>query len=196
MAAVVAAVLFSLMVSYTRARAEALGVECKVGLATRPVRVVILSAGLVFARGLARALPAARARGLRARGAGHPHHDPADLARRPTAHRRGRVAHRRGRCNKPARCGIPKEGHPDRTKQSTNGPPTAPRAISATRSASRSSASATARAPSCRASSTTATPTRRAGPGPDARRPRRLPHTRHRVLGRVRHRLRKVGKDS
>jgi CDP-diacylglycerol--glycerol-3-phosphate 3-phosphatidyltransferase len=50
-AAVVAAVLFSLMVSYTRARAEALGVPCKVGLATRPVRVVILSAGLVFARG-------------------------------------------------------------------------------------------------------------------------------------------------
>jgi CDP-diacylglycerol--glycerol-3-phosphate 3-phosphatidyltransferase len=50
-AAVVAGVLGSLMVSYTRARAEALGVECKVGLATRPVRVVILSAGLVFARG-------------------------------------------------------------------------------------------------------------------------------------------------
>jgi CDP-diacylglycerol--glycerol-3-phosphate 3-phosphatidyltransferase len=49
--AVVAAVLASLMVSYTRARAEALGVECKVGLATRPVRVVILSIGLVFARG-------------------------------------------------------------------------------------------------------------------------------------------------
>jgi CDP-diacylglycerol--glycerol-3-phosphate 3-phosphatidyltransferase len=49
--AVVVAVLFSLMVSYTRARAEALGVECKVGLATRPVRVVILSAGLVFAKG-------------------------------------------------------------------------------------------------------------------------------------------------
>jgi CDP-diacylglycerol--glycerol-3-phosphate 3-phosphatidyltransferase len=41
-AACVAAVLFSLMVSYTRARAEALGVQCKVGLATRPVRVVIL----------------------------------------------------------------------------------------------------------------------------------------------------------
>ena len=50
-AAVVAAVLGSLMVSYTRARAEALGVECKVGLATRPVRVVILSIGLVFAGG-------------------------------------------------------------------------------------------------------------------------------------------------
>ena len=50
-AAVVVAVLASLMVSYTRARAEALGVECKVGIATRPVRVVILSVGLVFARG-------------------------------------------------------------------------------------------------------------------------------------------------
>jgi CDP-diacylglycerol--glycerol-3-phosphate 3-phosphatidyltransferase len=50
-AAVVVAVLASLMVSYTRARAEALGVECKVGLATRPVRVVIISVGLVFARG-------------------------------------------------------------------------------------------------------------------------------------------------
>jgi CDP-diacylglycerol--glycerol-3-phosphate 3-phosphatidyltransferase len=50
-AAVVVAVLASLMVSYTRARAEALGVACKVGLATRPVRVVILSVGLIFARG-------------------------------------------------------------------------------------------------------------------------------------------------
>ena len=50
-AAVVLAVLFSLMVSYTRARAEALGVECKVGVATRPVRVVILSVGLLFAKG-------------------------------------------------------------------------------------------------------------------------------------------------
>jgi len=48
-AAVVIAVLASLVVSYTRARAEALGVECKVGLATRAVRVVILSAGLVLA---------------------------------------------------------------------------------------------------------------------------------------------------
>jgi CDP-diacylglycerol--glycerol-3-phosphate 3-phosphatidyltransferase len=47
--AVVVAVLASLMVSYTRARAEALGVECKVGIADRAVRVVILSAGLVLA---------------------------------------------------------------------------------------------------------------------------------------------------
>ncbi|CAN5124908.1 CDP-alcohol phosphatidyltransferase family protein [soil metagenome] len=50
-AAVVLAVLFSLMVSYTRARAEALGVECKVGIATRAVRVVIIAAGLLFAKG-------------------------------------------------------------------------------------------------------------------------------------------------
>ncbi len=50
-AVVVVAVLASLMVSYTRARAEALGVECKVGIATRPVRVVILSIGLLFAKG-------------------------------------------------------------------------------------------------------------------------------------------------
>jgi CDP-diacylglycerol--glycerol-3-phosphate 3-phosphatidyltransferase len=50
-AAVVVAVLASLMVSYTRARAEALGVECKVGIATRPVRVVIIAIGLIFAKG-------------------------------------------------------------------------------------------------------------------------------------------------
>jgi CDP-diacylglycerol--glycerol-3-phosphate 3-phosphatidyltransferase len=47
-AAVVFATLASLMVSYTRARAEALGVECKVGIADRATRVVILSAGLVL----------------------------------------------------------------------------------------------------------------------------------------------------
>ena len=47
----VVAAVSSLIVSYTRARAEALGVECKVGVATRPVRVVILSVGLVFATG-------------------------------------------------------------------------------------------------------------------------------------------------
>jgi CDP-diacylglycerol--glycerol-3-phosphate 3-phosphatidyltransferase len=47
--ATVLAVVGSYMVSYTRARAEALGVECKVGIASRAVRVVILSIGLVFA---------------------------------------------------------------------------------------------------------------------------------------------------
>jgi phosphatidylinositol phosphate synthase len=50
-AAVVWTVLMSLMVSYTRARAEALGVECKVGVATRAIRVVIISAGLILAKG-------------------------------------------------------------------------------------------------------------------------------------------------
>jgi CDP-diacylglycerol--glycerol-3-phosphate 3-phosphatidyltransferase len=50
-AATVAAVLFSLMVSYTRARAEALGVACKVGIASRAIRVVILGVGLIFAKG-------------------------------------------------------------------------------------------------------------------------------------------------
>ena len=50
-ATVVVAVVGSYMVSYTRARAEALGVECKVGIASRAVRVVILSAGLLFAEG-------------------------------------------------------------------------------------------------------------------------------------------------
>jgi CDP-diacylglycerol--glycerol-3-phosphate 3-phosphatidyltransferase len=50
-AACMIAVLASLMVSYTRARAEALGVENKGGIATRAVRVVILSVGLLFAKG-------------------------------------------------------------------------------------------------------------------------------------------------
>jgi CDP-diacylglycerol---glycerol-3-phosphate 3-phosphatidyltransferase len=50
-AATVVAVLFSLMVSYTRARAEALGVSGTAGIANRAVRVVILSVGLVFAKG-------------------------------------------------------------------------------------------------------------------------------------------------
>jgi CDP-diacylglycerol--glycerol-3-phosphate 3-phosphatidyltransferase len=45
------------MVSYTRARAEALGVENKGGIATRPVRVVILSIGLVFAKGAGLGMP-------------------------------------------------------------------------------------------------------------------------------------------
>jgi CDP-diacylglycerol--glycerol-3-phosphate 3-phosphatidyltransferase len=56
--ATVLAVLASLMVSYTRARAEALGVECKIGIADRPVRVVILSIGLVFAGVLGLLAPA------------------------------------------------------------------------------------------------------------------------------------------
>ena len=37
----------SLMVSYLRARAEGLGIECTVGIMTRPERVVALGAGLI-----------------------------------------------------------------------------------------------------------------------------------------------------
>lgn len=50
-AATVAAVLSSVMVSYTRARAEALGIKGDVGIAPRAIRVVILSIGLLFAKG-------------------------------------------------------------------------------------------------------------------------------------------------
>jgi len=38
----------SLMVSYTRARAEGVGVACKEGLMTRPIRVVIMIAGMIL----------------------------------------------------------------------------------------------------------------------------------------------------
>ena len=41
------AVVGSLMVSYVRARAEGLGLECKTGLLARPERVVILALGLL-----------------------------------------------------------------------------------------------------------------------------------------------------
>ena len=41
------AVVGSLMVSYTKARAEGLGLECKTGLLARPERVVILAIGLL-----------------------------------------------------------------------------------------------------------------------------------------------------
>ncbi len=47
-ALVVVALLGSLLVSYTRARAEALGLECKVGFMSRPERVVLLAVGLFF----------------------------------------------------------------------------------------------------------------------------------------------------
>ena len=47
-ALVVVALLGSLLVSYTRARAEALGVECKAGIMSRPERVVLLAVGLFF----------------------------------------------------------------------------------------------------------------------------------------------------
>lgn len=42
------ALVGSLMVSYTRARAEGLGLECEVGLMARPERIVLLVLGLLL----------------------------------------------------------------------------------------------------------------------------------------------------
>ena len=82
----VVAVLGSLMVSYTRARAEALGVECKVGLATRPVRVVILSARPGLRQGSrARRFRATGPSDLRDRGADHGDGVPTRMARKETS---------------------------------------------------------------------------------------------------------------
>ena len=44
------ALIFSFIVSYIRARAEALGVDCQVGLFTRTERVVVLALGLLLSR--------------------------------------------------------------------------------------------------------------------------------------------------
>lgn len=46
--AVVVALLGGMLTSYTRARAESLGIACSGGVASRPERVVIIGAGLVF----------------------------------------------------------------------------------------------------------------------------------------------------
>ena len=40
----------SYLVSYERARAEALGLDCKVGLMSRPERIIVLTTGFVFAQ--------------------------------------------------------------------------------------------------------------------------------------------------
>ena len=39
----------SIMVSYMRARSEGLGIECKVGVMTRPERVALTGLGLIVA---------------------------------------------------------------------------------------------------------------------------------------------------
>ena len=46
------ALLGSLMVSYTKARAEGLGLECKTGLLARPERVILLAIGLITHTGI------------------------------------------------------------------------------------------------------------------------------------------------
>jgi CDP-diacylglycerol--glycerol-3-phosphate 3-phosphatidyltransferase len=43
-----ATIVGSTMVSYTRARAEGLGLDCKVGILTRMERTIVLTAGLLF----------------------------------------------------------------------------------------------------------------------------------------------------
>jgi CDP-diacylglycerol--glycerol-3-phosphate 3-phosphatidyltransferase len=43
-----AALVGSIMTSYVRARAEGLGLECDVGVFTRPERVILLAVGLIF----------------------------------------------------------------------------------------------------------------------------------------------------
>lgn len=42
------AAISSLMISYARARAEGLGLECKIGLLARPERVILLAVGLLI----------------------------------------------------------------------------------------------------------------------------------------------------
>lgn len=45
-----AALLLSLLVSYVRARAESVGLECQVGLFTRPERIIVLALGLLLSQ--------------------------------------------------------------------------------------------------------------------------------------------------
>ena len=53
------AIVSSIMVSYTRARAEGLGIECNVGLMTRPERIAVLSIGLIAGQWWRPAVPIA-----------------------------------------------------------------------------------------------------------------------------------------
>ncbi len=59
-----AALIGSVMVSYVRARAEALGLDCKVGIMQRPERVVLLAVGAMAAGIAAHPLPLYIATGL------------------------------------------------------------------------------------------------------------------------------------
>jgi CDP-diacylglycerol--glycerol-3-phosphate 3-phosphatidyltransferase len=45
---IMAAMALSLMISYTRARAEALGLDCRVGLVPRAERVVLIGGAALF----------------------------------------------------------------------------------------------------------------------------------------------------
>ena len=183
-AAVVVAVLASLMVSYTRARAEALGVECKVGIADRAVRVVILSAGLLLA-----ASERAGACGVRARRALHDHRVPAHLARPPGADAPGRrpVTPRPTGLIEPNRSGEESLTENIRPQPSTNGGSRYQNEkVRVAIIGVGNCANAFVQGVQYYRDADPAEPR----PRPHARRPRRLPRPRHRVLGRVRHRLR------
>ena len=52
-----AAIIGSLMVSYMRARSEGLGIECKVGVMTRPERVAAIGFGLIAAHWIPIVMP-------------------------------------------------------------------------------------------------------------------------------------------
>lgn len=52
-----AAIIGSLMVSYMRARSEGLGIDCKVGVMTRPERVAAIGFGLIAAHWLPVVMP-------------------------------------------------------------------------------------------------------------------------------------------
>jgi CDP-diacylglycerol--glycerol-3-phosphate 3-phosphatidyltransferase len=41
-------ILTSMLVSYIKARAEAVGIECTVGIFTRPERIIVLTLGLLI----------------------------------------------------------------------------------------------------------------------------------------------------
>ncbi len=43
-----AVLIFSFLISYIRARAEGLGIDCKVGFFTRTERVIVMALGLIF----------------------------------------------------------------------------------------------------------------------------------------------------
>ena len=56
-ALVYAAIIGSIMVSYMRARSEGLGIDCKVGVMTRPERVAAIGIGLIAAHWIAVVMP-------------------------------------------------------------------------------------------------------------------------------------------
>ena len=167
----VVAVLGSLMVSYTRARAEALGVECKVGIgdAAGPGGAYFRSAwssprapGSAISNCWRR-----RSTLIAALTSVHRRSSGSGTCETSFGERRASSRRRRDRgCNQRRPPGVLLPPSPieedfrihEREQRSTTAHATAP-AARTRRSASRSSASATAPTPSSRASSTTRTPT-------------------------------------